>query len=404
MTRSVDSSKSLVLTLGRLLHRYGAPAHRLEAVLTHVAQRLGLRGQFFSTPTELLVSFGEDDRQQTHLLRVEPGEDDLSKLEAVDAVTRALDDGRSPTSALLELRLIEQAPPRFGVVRVVLCFALVSGTAAHLFGGTIVEDMIAVGLGLFIGLFNAAVQRHPSLARVFELLAAMSAGLVASVLEAQIAGVRWFIPTLAGIIVLVPGLTLTVALSELASRHWGSGTSRMMGAVVVFLQIAVGLGVARAIAPHLTAAAPWLHVEPLTLPALADPIVLALIALGLVVLFQAPPTRLPWIVATCAVAFYGSRVGAAWLGPELGAGFGAFAVTLASNAYARWVDRPASVTLVPAILLLVPGSTGMHGISSFLEQQTLSGVEAVVSMLIIAVAIVTGMHAANAIVHARRAL
>ena len=43
-----SDAREFVLKLGRGLHAYGYPAHRLEDALTSVAQRLGIQGHFFS--------------------------------------------------------------------------------------------------------------------------------------------------------------------------------------------------------------------------------------------------------------------------------------------------------------------------------------------------------------------
>jgi len=76
-----------VLRLGRALHTFGYSADRLEAVLTKCSERLGLKSQFFSTPTSIFVSFGEQEDQRTYLIRVEPGAVNLAKLADLDIVT-----------------------------------------------------------------------------------------------------------------------------------------------------------------------------------------------------------------------------------------------------------------------------------------------------------------------------
>ena len=43
--------------------------------------------------------------------------------------------------------------------------------------------------------------------------------------------------TLGGLIVLIPGLSLTLAMTEIATRHLVSGTARLTGALVLFLTI-----------------------------------------------------------------------------------------------------------------------------------------------------------------------
>src|SRR5690554_7918805 len=63
----------LVLNLGRALLNVGSPAHRLESAMQIMAERLGLKSEFFSTPTALIVNLGDGEQQQTFLARAEPG-------------------------------------------------------------------------------------------------------------------------------------------------------------------------------------------------------------------------------------------------------------------------------------------------------------------------------------------
>src|SRR5260221_14479899 len=71
---------AFVLTLGRALHAYGTPSHRLEDTLNRVCAQLGLEGQFFTQPTSIFAAFGPQDRQHTFMLRVEPGGGQLDRL------------------------------------------------------------------------------------------------------------------------------------------------------------------------------------------------------------------------------------------------------------------------------------------------------------------------------------
>ena len=82
-----------VLRLAHALHASGYAAHSLEDVLKHVCDRLGLIGQFFTTPTAIMASFGPLDAQRTHLIRVQPGELNLGRLSALDAVAQRVSAG-----------------------------------------------------------------------------------------------------------------------------------------------------------------------------------------------------------------------------------------------------------------------------------------------------------------------
>ena len=92
------------------------------------------------------------------------------------------------------------------------------------------------------------------------------------------------------------------------------------------------------------------------------------------------------------------------LGPRVGPGIGAFVLAVFSNAQARTRDLPASVTLVPGVLLLVPGAIGFRSMQALSQSQTLDGLSALVEMMVVAAALVGGLLAANAVFPPRRPL
>lgn len=387
--------------LGRALHSFGSAAHRIEDGMKIATETLGLEGQFFSSPTAIFVSFGHGEQRRTRLVRVEPGEVDLGKLAGVDGVLEALAAGHLElASAAQKLATIVAAPPRYGPGLATLAFALASGSAACFFGGGGREIAAAALVGLGIGLLALAAAHRPTLGRIFEPLAAMLATFTAMVAAAWAAPLAPFVVTLAGLIVLVPGLTLTVALRELASRHLVSGSARLAGALLVFLTI--GFGVALGNRLGIAVVGPLPIVQPTPLAPWSEALALLAAAAGFTVLFRARPRDAGWIFAAGALAIAGSRTGVHLLGPELGAFVGALAVGLASNLYARLRRQTASVVQLPGLVLLVPGSLGFRSVSALLEQDTLSGVQTAFTMVLIAIALVTGLLVANVFVPPRR--
>jgi uncharacterized membrane protein YjjP (DUF1212 family) len=400
-----DPAIDLVLRMARALHAYGTPAHRLEEVLSLLSSRLGLRGQFFSTPTSLFAAFGEGASQRTFLLRVEPGEMNLEKLALMDGILGRVNRGELALEAAAEQvgRVIE-APARYGAGLSALCFALASAAASRFFGGGWREIVVSGAIGLLIGLLALLLGRRPNALRLFEPLAATAASAAAVVAAWLLPPVSVYVVTLAGLIVLVPGLTLTVGMSELAARSLVSGTARLASAMAVFLMIAFGVALGQRVGHLLPGGPPALGLVPVALPAWTELAALALAPLGFTVLFQARPRDAGWIVGAGVLAFLGARLGARTLGPELGAGAGALLVGLACNLYARLMDRPASVPLVPGIMLLVPGSLGFRSLSALLAQDVVSGIETAFRMTLVAAGLVTGLLLANVAVPPRRPL
>ena len=74
---------------------------------------------------------------------------------------------------------------------------------------------------------------------------------------------------------------------------------------------------------------------------------------------------------------------------------GSLTAGVASNVYARTLGRPAAVTLVPALLLLVPGSVGFRGLALLLQRDVVIGVEQAFRMVLMLSALVAGLLVAN---------
>jgi len=401
---NVDAAPAerFVLTLGRALHTHGTPTHRLEETLNRVCVHLGVEGQFFSQPTSIFAAFGERDRQRTFLLRVEPGEVRLDRLAEVQAVVDAvLGGGLAPAAAEARLEAIERGRPPYPAWLGPVAFAVSGAASSRFLGGGGREVLGAAIVGLAIGLFARAADARPALRRVFDPVAAFVAAVIAGALTPLLGRYSVFIATLGGLIVLLPGLTLTTAMTELASRHLAAGTARFSGAVMVFLSIGFGVALGGTV-DQLVFGLPHTGM-PHALPQWTEWAALALAPLALMVLLRAPRRDLPWVALAAVIAFFGGRGGAALLGPELGLFAASLTAGLASNAYARWLHRPAAVTLVPALLMLVPGSVGFRSLALLLQRDVVIGVEQAFRTTLMLSALVAGLLVANVLLPEFRA-
>lgn len=385
-----------ILSLCRALHGCGYAAHRLEAVLALAAQQLGVEAQFFSTPTSIFVSFGKLERQRTHLIRVEPAEQDLGKLSALDRLTTQVLRGElTPKEGSDRIALIQAAPPRYGGLITTLAFGLASGAATRFLGGGGREIVAGTTLGVIIGLLALVARRFAAISRIFEPAASFTAAFLAAGAAVLLTPFSVFTATMAGLIVLVPGFTLTIALTELSTRHLLSGTARLSGAFMTFLGITFGVALGNTLAIRVFGVYARLPNE--AIPPWTNLIALVVAPVAFTILLKAEERDIPWLVLMGILAFYGSRLGTNVFGPELGAFVGAFVVGTASNVFARLLDRPSQVLIVPGILLLVPGSIGYRSLNALMEREVVSGIETAFSMLVIAVSLVAGLLMSNAV-------
>jgi uncharacterized membrane protein YjjP (DUF1212 family) len=395
---------AFALRIARALQEHGAPAHRLEDLLGALCRRLGLDAQVFSTPTSIMASFrGPDGAADTHLVRISASTVNLGRLADLDAIATGVLAGRlSAAEGLARLDAILAAPPRYPRAATAAAFAINSGAAAAIFGGGLREAAAGVALGLVTGVlavYVAGVGRGP---KVFEPLAAAIAAVLA-------AGVSWAVgplsvptATLAGLIALVPGYSLTVALIEVATRHLASGSARLVSALLLFFTIGFGVAFGDRVAAYLPGGVPSIAPAPLPGWAVAGAILVACASFA--VIFAADRRDTPWIVLVGFLGLGGARLGVALLAPELGAFVGAFAVGVASNLFARFASRPAAIPLVPAMMLLVPGSLALRSLEHLGAHDVVAGVQTAFSMALVAVALAAGLLFAHEVVAPRRAL
>jgi uncharacterized membrane protein YjjP (DUF1212 family) len=386
--------------LARALARFGEDSDSIERDLVGCAERLGLPGQFYATPTMVMASFGSDAQPRTILLRIHEGTTDLEALDRVNTVRKGVMSGeKTAPQALAELNLIAAAPARFpGVVRV-LASGLGAGSFAIFLGGDWPSFIAAVPVGLVVGALVLISQRYARL----HLLAALLGAFAAAVTTLAVGHVvrHFSLPTvaLAGLILLLPGLAITTGVAELAARQLSSGTARLAGATVTLVNLGVGSFLGFAVVTRLD----WV---PRTFAVASNPSTVAVAvavvatAVSLHVSANARTRDWPLTLGAVVVALAGARFGAWLFGATLGVVVASFALGLCANGYARLSRRPAALVLIPGLAVLVPGALGLRGVSEFLRTAA-GGVNVLVGVVIIAAGLVVGLLVADALLPAR---
>jgi uncharacterized membrane protein YjjP (DUF1212 family) len=384
------------LRLGHALNQNGYPADSLKAMLSAVSAKLGLpHVETYTTATGLQMAFGPLSRQRTYLMAVTPGSLNLSKMTRLDEVALQVMEGRlTPADGIARIERIVAVASPYGPLPTMLAYALASGSFARLLGGGVREITIALLIGGLTGLLALIAGRSDRMESLFAPLAAFLAAFLAGAIAAGALPLASGIVSLAGLVVLLPGLTLTIALEELSTRHLVTGVGRLSSALIAFLGIVFGVAMGSQLAQ--VALGPAHIVAPIALPAWTDLAAVAVSALASVVIMRAQPRDTGWIALGVAIAFGASSLGALALGP-LGAFLGALALGVASNIFSVLRNRPALVMQAPGLLILVPGSVGYRSLAALLQSNTLSGVQAAFQMFLVGAALVYGLLFANLI-------
>jgi uncharacterized membrane protein YjjP (DUF1212 family) len=401
MIATPDPRVTFVLALARALHGSGYPSHRIENVLQATSASLGVPAQFFSTPTSVFAAFGKENDQRTHLLRVEPSGVQLERLDLLLELSASVRTGtRTPEEGVAAVEAIMTASPRWGGPLWLGAAAVSSACAARFLGGGSIEVLGAFLIGLVVAVLAAASEGRPALARVLAPLAGFLGAAVAGGLAVSVGHASVPILLVGGLIALVPGFMLTVGTSELAAGHLVSGTARLMGAVIQLLSMVIGVAVGIALVTRLLGPMPSTAMD--ALPIVTEWVALFVAPVALGIVFQAAPQNFGWIVLIALVGFVGGRLGAGALGPELGLLVGALSAGLLNGFVARSRRNHGAANMVPALIMLVPGSVGFRGLIDLLNREVVSGIDLAFRTVLMTSALSAGILIANALTPARR--
>jgi uncharacterized membrane protein YjjP (DUF1212 family) len=400
---------AFVVELAERLHAYGTTAQRLEGALVSVSQKLGLECEPWVNPTGMVLSFSDPmrppgDSDTTRVIRVPPGDNDLSKLCEADRIAEDVMAGQvGLAEGYAALRALDRPPGRRDKVLLVLAFGLASASVAGLLRLPWLDIATAGMIGLLVGLVDWMSASRPRLREASEAISAMLAATVAILVASFVGPLNLNTVVIAALIVLVPGMTLTNAVNELTSQHLVSGTARFAGAISTMLKLAVGVMIAMTIAqivgiePQVRALRPqpdWVEWSALTTAAFA-----------FAVLFRAGHRDYLLVMLAAMAGYLIPRlVGDDW-GSTAGIFLSALVLTAAGNGYARWMQRPGALVRVPGIILMVPGSASVRSLLTLIQQQDFAaGQQAALAVLNILLALIAGLLFGNLLLPTRRNL
>lgn len=392
-----------ILKFGRSLHMVGAPAHTIEGTLQEMCQLLGIKGNIVSLPTALFTSFSAGEEEISKIERVIPMGVNLGKLSKVDLVAREVINGRmtyEEGSDSLD-NILSGADPYNQLIRV-LCFILSASGFMVLFGGTWGDFFATIGIGSIIGLI-ALLQPASNIgliAQMFEAIVAIVASFTTYLLFKAFPGLNVGVIILSSLIIFMPGLFITIAIAEIATQNLTSGTSRLMGGIMILLKLTFGVFVGAKIASFFKLPASTMDFT--TIPTWVTFVTLPITALMSTVIFKAQPKDWKWITIAGIFGFSISKLATHYMGPEMGILFGGFFVGAASNIFARLKDRPSSLFQFPGIILLVPGSMGYRSLSFLFERDVIGGLGTAFNMIALAMALVVGIFLGNILVKPRQ--
>ncbi len=386
---SEEGGFRLLRTAARAYAAVDETPERIEDGLRELATSLGFHAECNATATSVLLSVTRGDRQWTEVIRTYQQGPDFARsvalhrlLDRVRAGDLTPDEGAERLQTLLSWR------HQLSLPMTMLASGMLSASAALLLRAQLAELLLAMAIGALVGWSLVFTGRREYLAALSPVaMAALASAIAFSAVRWELDAVRPVATLIAGLVILLPGWRMTVAMTELASGHWTSGAGRFLAAITTLLLLIVGV----VLGQQATRSAEAIALTSATIVPTWVRILAPLVAgVAMTYLFNARLRDMGWIALMCEVTSLGAYVSGLWLGPTGSAFVGAFTAMSVGALLARWLRLPYPVLQQPATLLMVPGSIGFLSVGSLLDENVTVAIQTGFRMLFVALALALG--------------
>lgn len=402
MKQSTKEDKiNFILLIAKALHACGAAAHHIELAISATSERLEMITNLIFFPTGIISSFSFENGDESRVIRVKPGGVDLCKISLIDeTVDQVYNENLSVDEGAKRVGAIMKQPPNYPTWITNLSYGLAAGGISICFGASLTDFISSLGIGILIGFCAYIFPRFPKGEHIFIVFVSFLSSVIASIVASYCNTISANIVTMASLITLIPGLSLILSLVEISTKNLISGTARFVGATMELALMVFSVVMGRKLVEYLNLGdLAYLH-HPL--PNWCEYLALIVLGVSFSIIFRVRKRDLLW---ASFMAFFGYLIvkfGVQHFGPELAFFMvGAF-IKAGSNLFARVLNRPALITILPGIILLVPGSVTYRSISFVFDHDIMNGVNSAFAVGVIAVSLVAGLLFGSIIIQQRK--
>ncbi|CAB9513860.1 Protein of unknown function (DUF1212) [Seminavis robusta] len=397
----LTSTTRFCIRIGQAAFLYGSPGPNVERFLEHVMKQHGFYGMFRATQSELICSVAKSESElpQTTIVAIECDLDMYKLALLADLANKVLSMEVTQNDSLIELDKIAKTQNPWGDPVIWASYVLAGAALANLLGGSwwdILTSSFGSCLCFLVVLILPKIGNHGAFTKWIHLVAGFVTAAFASLVQLGLEDLNVGICTLSAIAILIPGYTVSVGVAEIVANRIVSGFAKLANGLLVLIWQVVGAWLGFSFI-NAVANVPSNENETESLPMAWQALFVPLICISLIFVFQVGTRDAPWALLIMGVT-YGSFYGFSRLkANNLGVFLSTVVLVVIANGWAKLMNRPASLVLVPSLVLQVSGSIGFQGLFHVIEGQAELGTAQFEQMLIIALMIVVGLLAGNTV-------
>ena len=361
-----DASKILheALNIGEQMLICGAEVYRVEDTIARICRAYGMkRVDVFTITSSIVVTVvTAEDEVLTQTRRIAGYETHLDRLSELNALSRSICTRQIGPAEVRDRIAMIMEKPSYSVKMQYFMYALVSGMFTLFFGGSPMDGVASV----FTGLFLCAIVKGFSSKIANRLLSVLCASVLTGFAAVAVVrlglGENVSMIVIGNIMLLIPGIAMTNSIRDMLGGDTMSGILRLCESLLLAVAIASGMALvlywySPEVKPTVyTGIMAWFYSD-------GGQILIQMItsffgALGFSILFHIHGTRrlqgaLGGMMTWGVYLLTGSFTRSVFWGYIIAAAF--------ATCYGEWMARrektPATLFLVPAVIMMIPGGS-----------------------------------------------
>ena len=242
---------------GRLIMENGGETYRVEETITRMGHAFGFdEVECFAVPSGVFISYRKRDARgsiETAVKRVRRKGTDLTRVDAVNAVSRRMEqEALTCEEVMALLKEIEDRPPLVKQGGIILAVAVSAFGWAAMFGGGIMDCIVAFFVGLLSQALAFALDRAGMRSFVSTLFGSFLSTMLPMFFHLFTGSLVVDATVAACLMPMLPGLAMTNAVQDTLRGDMVSGLSSAASAMLTASMIAGGALVGTAVFRILT--------------------------------------------------------------------------------------------------------------------------------------------------------
>lgn len=241
-----ESDIDVVIEAGKILMESGAEIYRIEDTMNHMAASLKIDNFDSYVVNREIIASGTNNKgiKEAKVTGVPETTVHLSKLEAVNSLSRELEQDKSITSKEIASRLKKiREFPDSPIWLILISYFIGAGCFSYAIGCSVRDSICSAIAGLIMGIVVQIIGRYIKTKVLITIIGSAIVTVTAYLL------CLWGIGEHRGLIILgtlmlsVPGAAFTNSVREFSQNNYATGLTLLMSSLLTCLSIGVGIAV-----------------------------------------------------------------------------------------------------------------------------------------------------------------